>query len=244
MSNIEYLIKEIKKNKELAEMKIEEVNPQRYTTQLGKIKRAKENLKSLYESYRNEVKQNTVFIVLKGKQGKSFIDIATGENYGCFEINADKLYEDIASKVNSRYYQDQTSSPTLFDILMSSFEDICDDLGIIGYPAVLFESKYQRRLKSKEDLIELTKEAFNEKVGSELVGLYAVDKVARKAVNEDYEGKSIPIIIHSKDNKLIDELSVTLNNVSRNVFKISTTKKQSKKLVEEKLLEISKNIVK
>jgi len=242
-TRLEDLIGEIKKNKEVANRKIEEMNPQVYTTQLGKIKRAKENLKELFVEYRNEVRTNSVFILTKGKQSESFIDIATGEGYGCFEVNADSLYEDIASKVNKRYYDNQTSSPAVFDILMSSFNEICDDIGIIGYPAVLFESKYKRRLKSKEDLIKLTKEAFNDKVGSELVGLYAINKVTEQAVNKDYDGKSIPIIVHSSDSKLLDTLEGSLKSLSRNVFKISTTKKQTVKTVEEELLKITKKIV-
>lgn len=243
MSKLESLIEEIKKNKKLANKKIEEVNPQVYTTQLGKIKRAKENLKSLFIEYRKEVGLNSVFILAKGKASSSFLEIATSDDYGCFGVSADDVYEDIASKVDPRYYDDQTSSPAVFDILMSSFNDICDDVGIIGYPAVLFESKYKKRLKSKQDLINLTKEAFNDKVGSELVGLYAINKVSEEAVNKDYDGKSIPIIIHSKDNKLLDALSSTLKNVSRNVFKISTTKKYTTKSVEEELLKLRNKIV-
>jgi len=183
-----------------------------------------------------------VFILTKGAQSESFIDVATGEDFGCFEVEADILYNQILLKVDKRYYDNQTSSPALFDILMSSFNDVCDDIGIVGYPAVLFDKKYSRRLKTKDDLLQLTKEAFNDKVGSDLVGLYAIDKVARKAVNEGYEGTTIPIIIHSKDSKLIDELEVSLKNINQKVFKISTTKKQTAEDVEKHLTKSRKGL--
>ena len=142
------------------------------------------------------------------------------------------------SKVDKRHYSDQSSSPAIFDLLMSSFNDICDDIGILGYNAVYFESKFKRRLQNKADLIQLTKEAFNEKVGSELVGLYAVDKVSREAVNKEYDGITIPIIINTEDKDLLKELETSLLNINKNVFSFNITKKQNVKLVEEKLLKI------
>lgn len=242
MSSFESLIAEIEKNRKLANEVIpEDVDPRTLTTKIGHIKRAKENLKDLFLDYRNHVKENAVFILLKGKQSDSFINVATSE-YGCFSVGADELYEAIISQINRRHYTKQTSSPALFDMFMSVFNNICDDIGIIGYPAVLFEAKYRRMLESKEDILALVKEAFNDKVGSDLVGLYAIDKVARKAVNEGYSGTTIPIIISTEDKGLIDELEKSLRNINPNVFLVSTNKKQNTKSVEEKLVEIRSKI--
>lgn len=242
MRSFEALIKDIEKNKTIANTVIENPDPKTYTTRLGKQKRAKQNLDDLFLEYRTEVKNRAVFILTKGKQSQSFIDIAISEDFGCFEVSADDLFAEIAGKVDKRYYDNQTSSPALFDILMSSFNDIADDIGIIGYPAVLFGKQFSRRLTSKEDLIQLTKEAFNEKVGSDLVGLYAIDKVSRKAVNEGYGGTTIPIIIHTEDKELTEELNSSLLRVSKNVFKISTTKKETVKTVQNKLLKIREGL--
>lgn len=241
MRSFEALIKDIEKNKVVAAMEIGDADPRTYTTKLGHIKRAKQNLEDLFLDYRKEVMNRAVFILTKGAQADSFIEIATSE-YGCFSVNGDALFEDIISRVDKRYYENMTSSPALFDLLMSSFNDVCDDIGIIGYPAVLFDSKYKRRLKSKEDLLQLTKEAFNEKVGSDLVGLYAIDKASREAVNQGYNGTTIPIIISSNDKELIGELSKSLKSITGNVFEISTTKKQTQKSVEEKLVKIKEKI--
>jgi len=242
MRSFEALIKDINKNRLAANADISDSDPRTYTTKLGKKKRAKQNLDDLYLEYREQVKNRAVFILTKGAQSESFIDVATGEDFGCFEVEADILYNQILLKVDKRYYDDQTSSPALFDLLMSSFNDICNDIGIISYPAVLFEKKYSRRLKNKEDLLQLTKEAFNDKVGSDLVGLYAIDKVARKAVNEGYEGTTIPIIIHSSDKKLIDELEKSLTNINKNVFKVSASKKFTAEGVGKQLVKIKNSL--
>ena len=242
MRSFEALIKDIDKNRTIASTDISDSDPKTYNARLGKQKRAKQNLDDLFLEYREQVKNRAVFILTKGAQADSFIDVATGEDFGCFEVGADILYNQILLKVDKRYYDDQTSSPALFDLLMSSFNDICNDIGIISYPAVLFEKKYKRRLKSKEDLLKLTKEAFNDKVGSDLVGLYAIDKVARKAVNEGYGGTTIPIIVHSKDSKLVDELENSLKNINQNVFKVATTKKQTSDDVVKTLTKIRKGL--
>lgn len=242
MRSFDALIKDIEKNREIANLDVgTNADPRTYTTKLGHVKRAKQNLEDLFREYRKEVSKRAVFIVTDGSKADSFTEIANAE-YGCFSVDGDAVFEDIISRIDKRYYDNQVSSPALFDLLMSSFNQVCDDVGIIGYPAVLFESKYKRRLKSKEDLLALTKEAFNDKVGSELVGLYAVDRVSRKAVNDGYNGKTIPIIIHSKDKDLIKLLSTSLKTISPNVFEIDTSKKQTQKTVEEKLLKIKEQI--
>lgn len=238
----EALIKDIEKNKQIAATSLDELDPRTYTTKLGHIKRAKENLKELSLQYRTEVSARAIFILTDGKQSESFIDVATGEDFGLFAVKAEALYEDIVSKISSRYYEDQPASPAVFDLLMSSFNDVCDEIGIIGYPAVLFDAKYKRRLKSKEDLINLTKEAFNDMVGSDLVGLYAIDKVAKEAINKGYNGKTIPIIIHTVDKELTKELEQSLKNITPNVFKVSTVKKHTQKTVEESLLKIREKL--
>jgi len=242
MQSFESLIKEIERNRELANMEIpEDADPRTLTTRIGHKKRAKQNLEDLFLEYRNHVRQNAVFILTKGKQSDSFIEIATKE-YGCFSVNADEVYEKIADQIDSRNYLNQSATPGLFDMLMSAFNNICDDIGIIGYPAVLFESKYKRNLTSREDFITLIKEAFNNKVGSDLVGLYAVDQVARKAINDGYTGTTIPVILNTEDKDLTEDLNTSLKQINPSVFTVSTTKKATAKSVEEKLVKIRESL--
>lgn len=242
MQNFESLIKEIEKNRTLANAEIpEDADPRTLSTRIGHKKRAKQNLEDLFLEYRKHVSQNAVFILTSGKQSDSFIDIATKE-YGCFSVSADEVYERIADSINSRNYMNSSASPGLFDMLMSVFNDICDEVGIIGYPAVLFESKYKRQLTSKEDFVKLIKEAFNDKIGSDLVGLYAVNKVASKAIQDGYSGTTIPVILHTEDKELTAALETSLKNINPNVFKVSTTKKSTTKSVEEKLVKIREGL--
>ena len=242
MTSFESLIKDIQKNREAAMVVIpEDADARTLTTRIGLKKRAQQNLEDLFLDYRNHVTSNSVFILPKGKQSDKFVELAT-EEFSCFDISGDELYNIIADGVDKRYYDNQVSSPALFDIFMGVFNDICNTIGIVGYPVVLFDSKYSRRLTSREDLVNLIKEAFNGTVGSELAGIYAVDKVARKAIEKGYSGTTIPIVIHTEDKALSDSLAVSLKKLSPNVFQVPATKKQESKTVQDVLVKIKKQL--
>lgn len=242
MRSFESLIKEIEHNRTIAKKEIpEDADPRTLTARIGQQKRAKQNLEDLFTEYRKHVSLNSVFILTKGKQYESFTEIAT-KDYGCFNVSADELYELMANEIDPRNYTNVTATPGLFDMFMNIFNNYCDQVGIVSYPVIHFDAKYSRHLKGKEDLLKLMKEAFNDKVGSEIVGLYAIDVVAKKAIENGYTGTTIPIILHSEDNSLTESLEKSLKNISKNVFTVSTAKKQNAKLVEEKLVEIKNSL--
>lgn len=242
MTSFESLIKDIEKNRKLAMAEIpEDADPRTLTTRIGHKKRAKQNLEDLFADYRSHVTENSVFILPKGKNSDTFTSIAK-EEFSCFEVDGDEFYNVIADGVDKRYYENQVSSPSLFDIFMGVFNDVCDDIGVISYPILNFEAKFSTRLTSREDLVKLIKRAFNEKVGSEMVGIYVVNKVAKMAIESGYSGTTIPIVIHTEDKELSDELSTGLKRVSPNVFQISTAKKQESKTVQDVLVKIKKSL--
>lgn len=242
MRSFEELIKQIKLNKEIASRDIGEVDPRKVRGMLGKIKRAKENLKELQLEYRNHVRENLFFLIVNGKESKSFCDIASSETFGCFSTQAEEFYEEIASKIDKRHYDNQSSSPALFDMLMSVFSDLCGEIGIIGYPALIFDKKYSRRLTSKEDLVKLVQESFDEIIGKELVGLYLTDKVATKAMVDGFEGKKIPILININKKELSLGLDSALKNITPNVFGITVKGEQDEEKVKKELIKIKKLI--
>jgi len=250
------LVQVIQKKKEIASLKVDHEHFATRTTKKGKIKRAKEDLTELFLQYREALKNRAVFILTSGTETDKFVKLAE-KNFGCFSVNADKFYSDLADQINPRLYTNHKASPGLFDLLSSHFEARAQAIGIIGFPALIFESKYNKILKGKEDLLKLTKRAFNDKIGSEVVGLDAIDLVAQKAVNELYEGKIVPIILHSEDQDLIKELSSGLRNITPNVFIVSAgdleneelknktlskITKVTKKSVEESLVKIKENL--
>ena len=220
MDSLKSLVETIERNKVLASSNPGE-DPRNFAAKKGKIQRAKLDLEELYMEYRKEVQDRALFIIVTGTQAEKFAKIAEEEFY-CYQMDSDSFYEDLVSEVHERLYTNQTASPALFDILGSTFERRALDIGIIGYPALIFESKYKKALKGKEDLLLLAKKAFNEKVGPEILGLDAVEKISKIAINSEDEDKKVlkkfPIVMVTKDESLVKDLAKGLKFVSGSVF--------------------------
>jgi hypothetical protein len=222
MSKIKELVKLIETTKIVASSDPGN-NQANYRVKLGKINKAKRDLEALFLEYRKVIQQNSVFIILTGSRAQMnrFTDIAT-EKFDCLTSNADDFYTKIADEIDPKLYIDKESSPALFDVMSSIFEDFALDLDIIGYPQLIFEYKYKRLLTSKKDLIDLIKDAFNDKIGAELVGLFTIDSVSRIAVNQKFDKDVCPIVLESHDQKLALELFNKLKNLTPNVFMVAT----------------------
>jgi hypothetical protein len=239
--DLEKLVKTIKEKRELAKQVPEQgAHPQTYTTRLGRIKRARNDLIELYFKYRNEMQKRALFVVLDGKEGSinKFAEIAESE-FDCFVSDSEEIFQEIVYGVDKAYYKNIVSSPGLFDVLMGSFNEVANRIGILQYPMVLFDKKYLRNLKTREDVLNLTKEAFTDKLGGELIGVYAIDKAATQGVNKEYDGKIVPILIKANDKKIVDKLNKDLLLLNRNTFTINLDEEEvNSSLVENKLLEI------
>ncbi len=222
MKSFKEIIEEIEEKKEIAGRDAG-TDPKSRVVRLGKIKRAKEDLKELYLEYRQHIQSKAAFIICTGSTCAKFDSIAEGV-WGCFSVDPEEFYEDITCEVDKRHYTNQISSRALFDLVGSAIEEKAHQVGIIGYPALIFENKYKKLLHNKEEMLAVVKQAFNDKVGAEVVGLDAIEKVARKAVNEGFIGKTAPIVLIAKDEKLAKSLHKDLKKISRNVFIISSGK--------------------
>jgi len=233
MSNsLESLVKTISEKKALIGSKKEVMeldNPHVVRTRLGHINRAQEDLKDLYREYRSELQSRAAFILVIGsKAGEFAAEAETG--FGCFSLDADTFYKDILEQVPAQLYTNRASTPGLFDHFAARFESRALDIEIIGYQPLFFDTKYNKMLTGKEDALALIKEAFNDRVGSEVVGLDAIDRVASRAVNENFSGSTVPIVLFSQDESLIGDLSKNLTKLTGNVFVVTAGTKVNKNL--------------
>lgn len=202
---------------------------------MGNIVQAKEQLRRLTQEYRKELISRVAFAIVTGPQAKDFADLAEKE-FNCFTVNADDFYSEVTEKVPAALYQNVASSQNLFEHIGAAIEDKARALDIVSYPALIFESKFKKVLKNKEDMLELAKKAINDKVGGEIVGLDALNKITQKVVDSDLSGKVVPVILFTKDQSVIEELTKGLKrSLSRNTFIFTTGAKIDKKLKEMSL---------
>lgn len=253
-NELESLLEVIKLKKEIADQPIEE-NLVNYRVKLGKKKKAQEDLKELFLDYRDSVRKRAAYIVVVGANSQKFAEVSE-KDFGCFKYHADDFYKEITAKLNKHVYLNKTASPNMFDIIGGHFEEKALELGIIGYPPLLFESKYKKVLKSSDDMVNLVKRAFNEKVGVEVVALDATNKVSKLAMDQEYSGTVVPVIMHTEDESLALSIAEGLKS-SGSVFLISAgsisenlsedlifdkIEKTTKKSVENTLVKIRKEL--
>lgn len=232
MNRIEQIVNDIEKKKIIATSNPGE-NSMNYSTKVGKIKRAKIDLEDLYLDYRKEVQLRSLFIIVTGSKAKEFAKIAEEEFY-CFQLDSNGFYEGLIEDVNERLYANQSASSSLFDILGKTLEERAMSIGILGYPALIFESKYKKILSGKEDLLALLKKAFNEKVGIEMLGLDAVERATKLAINSEQKEKKtlkkFPIVMVTEDETIVKDLAKGLSFVSNNVHIVGAGAVKDKKL--------------
>ena len=211
-------------------------------SQLGNIKRAEENLNSLFVELRNEVSKNSIIILVKGSGSKKFGKIAD-ESFGCLSFEADSLFKKIASRVDDSYLQ-KTASPSIFDIAMGAMGDIAHEVGILGYNYVQFKSDDAVHLKDRKDLEKLIANAFNREIGAELVVLNAIHESTLKIMESDFEGTKVPLILHSSDSQLIDKIELDAKNLNCSVFVVNSIGKVDEGSVEKQLTQINEKVKK
>lgn len=255
MSSIQDVMEEINKTKAIAEMD-PGTNVQTRRVRMGKIKQAKSKLEELYMEYRKEVRNNSIFIVASGTEAQGFADSAK-KDFDCFTLQADSFYENLLDQVPDKLYLNKPASRNMFEHLSARLEDRAREIDIIGYNGIYFEGKYKRNLKTKEDALQITKEAINKKVGAEIVGLDAIERISIESVNKGFQGTTVPIVLYTNDEKLTQDLLKDLKRLTKNVFfvksgdikeksltalAINDINKATKENVKETLLKIKSNI--
>lgn len=250
---LKQILEEIKKNQALANMDPESAPRETAAVYRGKITRAKENLGNLFYKYKNELQKRVIFIMVNGKSSKKFAETMT-KNYPGIDFRAEDFYTNIVDQVDTQNYMNKTLSNSLVDILNAVVDNRCLEIGVTGRPVLLYKEKYNTVLKSKEDLVKVFSRMVNEQVGGEFVGIDLLDQAATKAAREGFAGKVMPIVVHSQNNDLLNELkkdfhqrltpnvfTVTAGIASKEVSSQSTitvTGKITKKSIEETIKKI------
>lgn len=222
---LEDVLKEIKENKTIAEQDLSAVDPRALPYKKGIVNRAKENLEELYVKYKNEILKRAIFILVTGDSDESFAQ--TAEEFGCFTLDAKTLFKEITDKLDPQLYLDKNLNASVFDIVGNILEDKMKEMDIVSYNAVIFDQKLQRHVRSKQEMVDVVKDAINLSVGTEVVGLDALERVTKEAVNKEYKSKTVPILLHSKDETFICNLSDYMRKLNPRVVRVAAGKTES-----------------
>lgn len=189
----------------------------------GRKKKAIETLKTLKTKYTQELLRTALFIVVTGAAKDSFSSVAS-DSFGCFSLDPEDFYRDLASRIPESLYIGKESASSLFDIVGRHLEDKAMEIGIVGYPMMLFKQQYRRSISSKEDFVSLIKQAINEQVGAEIIGINAASVLTDKAIKKEHGAKFTPILLTTNDEKLAIDLLPALSRLTGNVFLVAAGK--------------------
>ena len=216
-------------------------DPRTRNARLGIARRAQEDLLGLFNDYKNEVRRRIVFILPTGAGASKFADLSVKE-FGCFSIDAEGIYKDSIKNINPVLFTNSPFNPSLLETAVNYFQDVADDIGLISYPMVLYKNVYARTLKNQQELLDVVKEAFNNDIGSEVVGYYAIHKAASQGIEEGFAGKIMPVILTTEDMRLIESLEQNLKIITNNIFVVDSKDDISEKDIEKTFIKIKKTI--
>lgn len=218
--SLEKILTKIESVKALAMTDLNTVDPRALPYKKGKVDAAKRKLEDLYVDYKKEMMNRCIFILVTGKDSGEFVKIAN-EEAGCFETHGKQFFKEVADQIDPQLYLKKNSNSSLFDVVNNIMEDKMKALDIISYPRIMFSAKYSKTLQSQQDLIDLLQRAIADSIGNEVVGMDALERIAKVAVNEGYKKALVPVIIHSKDENFIMELSKSLRNINPKVVRVA-----------------------
>jgi len=213
------ILTKINEEKKIAETDLNTISPRAYPYKKGQVDRAKENLESLYVDYKNQVLKNAVFILVTGSHSDEFADIAQ-DKFECFNIDAKSFYQEIVDQLSPELYKDKNLNSSVFDIAGNVLEDKMKNLDVVSYNSLTFSSKYSKFVKTKAEMVDILKDAINDSVGGEVVGLDALEKVSKEAVNKEYKSRVVPILLRSKDENFLLNIATSIRTINPRVVMV------------------------
>lgn len=203
------ILEQIESNRPNAEMSLEMVSPSTYNARVGIKRAAIENIARLNAEYQDALLGQTAFIIVTGSSKDSFTEIASGEKFGCFSVDPEGLFTEIASKIDQSLYG-RESARYLFSTASNLLEEKAMDLGIKSYNMLQFSDKYNSGIKTASDFVTLLRNAVVDQVGSEIIGLNAVRNIVSKAISSKHSASVTPVILNTSDEKFALELQNNL----------------------------------
>ena len=215
--SLQAILTEIQKVKVFAEEDTNVGAPETLNARRGRKAHAIEQLKQLKRDYKQQLIQNTVFIVSTGSARDEFAKIAS-EDFGVFTVDPEAFYKDLASRVPEVLYKGKEGISNIFDVLGRHLEDKMMELDVNSYNQLLFKAGYASRINSVQEFADLIKIAVNAQIGSEIVGIQAIDSLVDQAIIKNHTNKTTPVILSTDDEKFALSLLKDLVRLNTRVF--------------------------
>lgn len=231
--NLSEILTKMNETRPNAEIDLNMVNPSTYRAREGLKRAAIQNLKYLTLDYRNEVMKTVAFIVVTGSGREDFTKLATTDTFGCLSADPDQFFADLTSRINPTLFG-REGLRQLFNIAGNILEDKAIELDLGSYNMLQFSEKYNRSVKTADDFKAIIKEAINDQIGSEIVGISAVHSIIDNAIKKGHAASTTPVLLTTDDEKFALDLATNLKRrqlsdgtyrgLTKNVFLVTAGK--------------------
>jgi hypothetical protein len=225
--SLENVLEKISNEQIVANQDLNTVSPAVLPYKKGQVRAAKDRLELLRNELKQETLKRSVFIVVTGDQNKQFAEIAEQE-FRCYNVSANQLATDIVNKMSDQLYLGKALNANTFEIVDNLLEDRMKDLDIASYNRLAFNAKYLRNIKNKQEMIDLVSEAIADSIGSEVLGLDALERVVDLIVESKKASRVVPIVLTTNNDILTNDLQKNLKRIASKVFSVSAGQSTTK----------------
>jgi hypothetical protein len=236
------ILEKINEQKVIAEQDLNAVNPLVLSYKKGQVNSAKTKLEDLYVDYKNELLKNSVFILVTGDQSAEFASVAE-EKFKCFSVDAKSMFKDILKQLSPDLYKNKKINASVFGVLGNLLEDRMKHLDVGSYNQLLFNTKYSKIVKNEEEMLNVIADSVCDIIGSEVVGLEALEQVTKKAVNKNYKSRIVPIILYDNDENFVSFISEGLRKINPRVIKVGAGELKTELKTKIKLEEVNEKTI-
>ena len=211
------IVEEIKKVRVFANEDVSSGPSETLNGRRGRKAQAIEQLKRLKRDYKKELLRSAVFIVSTGEDQDKFSQAAT-DDFACFAADSDEFYKDLAGRVPPTLYLGKEGVSNVFDVLGRHLEDKMMELDINEYNQLIFKAHHAQVVKSADEFTQVIKDAINQQIGSEIVGIQAIQSLLDKAVEKNHAAQITPVVLNTKDENFALSLMKDLQRLNPKVF--------------------------
>jgi uncharacterized protein YqgV (UPF0045/DUF77 family) len=205
MQNLQKLIEEIKEQKKFAADTLEDATPQTINARMGRKRSAISRLEDLYLQYRNLIRSKVFVIAAIGDQVDEFEKLST-EISGLQSLDSDAFYHHLISKMDEKIFTSGLQNAYIIDVLSRILEEVAVEIGIQSYNQIIFNQKYDGKISSKEEALNLIKKVIEEQVGEEIASIFIIDNVVKFVFEHDLESKVHPVLVKVSNEKNLQSL--------------------------------------
>ncbi len=221
--NLVDILTEIEANKPAASM---EITPEPFSTLSGRqgMKRAAyERIRQLRAEYSESLRKSSMFIVVIGSARNQFAQIASSDEYDCFNVDADAFAKNLISKIDKNLFSKERTR-FLFGIMQNCLYDRAIELGIREHNPVYFKEEYSAYVKTPEEFLPIVRSAINDQMGPEIIGIDAIERIVDTAIEKKHAAQVTPIIVNCSDESSAQKLVEGLKRLTNMVFSVTAGK--------------------